>query len=393
MTFQDQRFSSDRLCIDSYIWNITAPNAPDRTLTPPSPLCCISYNPKQHDVLAGGCYNGLVSVWDLRDPSKKGRSEISTSHHDPVYDIFWISSKTGTEFVTVSTDGQYKRWDSKNLSEPTDTLLLQTDTGVVLGGSSLEYNSEAGATKYLIGTEQGAVLGFNSKQRKMNNGITTYDLGVGRHHGAIVSIQRNPKHTKFFMTVGDWCARMWQEDAKTPLMTTSYHDAYLTGGCWSPSRPGVFYLIRKDGILNVWDYYLQQQSCVYQHKIGDAALTSISVSQANSRLLAIGDEGGTVTLLQVSESLSKLAPGENQKTGFMFDREAQQEKNLLLRDRDMRREKAKLAEEKAKAAGDDTGDQGRDEAMEELLRKVDSDFMAMIKSTDEEEIKSGAASK
>lgn len=31
--------------------------------------------------------------------------------------------------------------------------------------------------------------------------------------------------------------------------------------------------------------------------------------------------------------------------------------------------------------------------MEELLRKVDSDFMAMIKNTDEEEIKSGAASK
>ena len=58
-----------------------------------------------------------------------------------------------------------------------------------------------------------------------------------------------------------------------------------------------------------------------------------------------------------------------------------------------RREKAKLAEEKARKEGDDTGDKGRDEAMEELLRKVDSDFMAMIKNPDEEEIKSGAASK
>ena len=41
-------------------------------------------------------------------------------------------------------------------------------------------------------------------------------------------------------------------------MSTKYHDAYLTGGCWSPTRPGVFYLIRKDGMLSVWDYNLQQ---------------------------------------------------------------------------------------------------------------------------------------
>ena len=261
----------------------------------------------------------------------------------------------------------------------------------MLGGSCLEYNSEAGATKYLLGTEQGIPMGnsrstytlflyvygpepqpftstrppfarptlhlthllftprtqpspapgFNSKNKRQNNGVFVYDTGPGcsgRHHGPIVSLQRNPIHTKFFLTVGDWCARIWQEDAKvtnvgnrplawcvvvcrgvsrcvavcrgvslcvgvisagelhvpdpdrlpsspslspysatpvprprhagatpaprrtaqTPLMSTKYHDAYLTGGCWSPTRPGVFYLIRKDGMLSVWDYNLQQ---------------------------------------------------------------------------------------------------------------------------------------
>jgi hypothetical protein len=70
------------------------------------------------------------------------------------------------------------------------------------------------------------------RNRKQNNGITVYDMGPGKHHGPIYSIQRNPSHTKFFMTIGDWTARMWAEDTKTPIMTTKYHPSYLTGGCW-----------------------------------------------------------------------------------------------------------------------------------------------------------------
>jgi dynein intermediate chain 2 len=52
-------------------------------------------------------------------------------------------------------------WDTRRLSEPTDSLQLCTDvkaSGQILGGSSLEYNSEAGPSKYLVGTEQGVVL-------------------------------------------------------------------------------------------------------------------------------------------------------------------------------------------------------------------------------------------
>jgi dynein intermediate chain 2 len=65
-----------------------------------------------------------------------------------------------------------------------------------LGGSSLEYNTEAGPSKYLVGTEQGIVLMVNLKQRKQNNGIAVFDQGPGKHHGPIYSIQRNPANVK-----------------------------------------------------------------------------------------------------------------------------------------------------------------------------------------------------
>eukprot|EP00960_Hanusia_phi_P057993 763736-Hanusia_phi.AAC.2 len=31
-------------------------------------------------------------------------------------------------------------------------------------------------------------------------------------------------------------------------MTTKYHASYLTDGCWSPTRPGVFFTTKMDGL-------------------------------------------------------------------------------------------------------------------------------------------------
>lgn len=119
----------------------------------------------------------------------------------------------------------------------------------------MEYNTEAGPTKYLVGTEQGLVLSVNLRNVKQNNGITCYDAGVGKHYGPVYSIQRNPTHNKFFLTVGDWTARIWCEDLKTPIMSTTYHESYVTAGCWSPTRAGVFYVTRADGVVDVWDFF------------------------------------------------------------------------------------------------------------------------------------------
>jgi dynein intermediate chain 2, axonemal len=76
-------------------------------------------------------------------------SVIENSHHDPVYDVFWISSKTGNLCASVSTDGRMLWWDTRRLGEPTDELKLDNGTGTVHGGSSLAYNTEAGPTKVL----------------------------------------------------------------------------------------------------------------------------------------------------------------------------------------------------------------------------------------------------
>ena len=224
--------------MDSYIWDVSNPNTPEATLTPSSPMLCLKYNPKNSETLVGGCYNGLVNFFDLRKGSTPAESStIEKSHHDPVYDCFWTQSKTGNMCCSVSTDGRMLWWDTRRLGEPVQELQLAAGGGGpqglaprTYGGSAMEYSLDAGPTKYLIGTEQGVVLSLNTRQMKGgNNPIVEYDIHSDKHHGPVVAIQRNPVHSKYFMTVGDWTARVWADDnLKTPIMSTKYHDAYVT---------------------------------------------------------------------------------------------------------------------------------------------------------------------
>jgi len=72
-------------------------------------------------------------------------------------------------------------------------------------------------------------------------------FNIFRHLGPVYSINRSPI-PKYFMSVGDWSCKVWVEDLKTPIIRTKYHGAYLSDGCWSPTRNGAFFLIRRDGI-------------------------------------------------------------------------------------------------------------------------------------------------
>jgi len=394
LQFQDPRVLTDSSSIpmQSYIWDVSNPNTPEMELLPSSPLCCLRYNPKMPEQLVGGSYNGLVTFFDFRKNGSKPceTSVIENSHHDPVYDVHWISSKTGNLCASISTDGQMLKWDTRRLREPLERTDLSTGKhplmpDAILGGSSMDYNQEAGSTKYLVGTEQGVVLSYNERNKKLNNGIMVYDTMAGRHHGPINSIQRNPVHSKFFMTVGDWTARIWTEDLKTPIMTTKYHPAYLTAGCWSPTRPGVFMVTRDDGVLDIWDYFYRQNEVAYSHKASDAPLSSIAVN-ANGKYVTVGDKNGTVSLLQVCDSLAIQQSNEKLAILGMFERESKREKNLELRSKELAKKQQQISKD-AESKNSLEGDEAAQANMAQLLQQVDEEFLKLVKEGDDAEQK------
>ena len=323
--------------LESYIWSLSNPNQPDTTLVPPSALCTIAFNHKNSDILVGGSYNGSLSFFDLRECDTDGKcyptstTVLEKSHHDPVYDIYWLThAKTGDELVSTSTDGRLLWWDRKKLSEPVDELVISevfggNEEAKTLGCTRIEYNQEPSPLKYLAGTEQGYIFMANKKQGKPTEIMQKYGLVSGKHHGPIYALQRNPFAAKYFMSVGDWTAKIWSEDLKTPIMQTKYHNSYLTDGCWSPQRAGIFYLTRMDGFIDIWDFYYRQNEIAYSQKISDNPLTCISINHSRC---ALGDSEGSITLMSLCKSLYEPQPGEKEEMIKIFDREAAREKNL-----------------------------------------------------------------
>jgi dynein intermediate chain 2 len=120
------------------------------------------------------------------------------------------------------------------------------------------------------------------------------------------------------------------DDLQAPIMTTRYDKSYLTGGCWSTTRPGVFFTTKTDGTLDIWDLFHKQNEPTFSTKVGDCGLSCIKV-QKQGGLVALGSTDGTISIVEISKGLSQPLHNEKQSIANMFEREQKREKNLELR--------------------------------------------------------------
>lgn len=155
----------------SYIWDLENSNDPELTIRSPVPLVDLTFSPRNSNILAGGLLNGQVGFWDRR----KGRTPVAlnpphTSHRDIARCILFIHSKLGGEFFSGGPDGMLKWWDIRNLSEPTEEMIIdivKTNTDVPsmarsYGISVMEYEHTI-PTRFMVGTETGAIITGNRK--------------------------------------------------------------------------------------------------------------------------------------------------------------------------------------------------------------------------------------
>ena len=99
-----------------------------------------------------------------------------------------------------------------------------------VGGTVIEYNVESGVgwknnflrdcfkenkkiftlqpTKFLIGTEQGSIMIANKRPKKPVEITQRYGLESGKHLGPVYSINRSIPNPRYFLSVGDWSAKV-----------------------------------------------------------------------------------------------------------------------------------------------------------------------------------------
>ncbi|XP_075881781.1 dynein axonemal intermediate chain 2-like isoform X2 [Nelusetta ayraudi] len=359
------------LSLDSYVWDIENPNRPEVTLKPPSMLVSLQYNPKDPHTLAGGCYCGKIAFWDTRRGGQPVEvSSAEQSHRDPAYKVVWLQSKTGTDTFSASTDGQVLWWDVRKLSEPSERLVLdpgrEGNLDRALGGVSLEFEPTM-PTKFMVGTEQGAVVSCNRKAKTAAEKLVCVYEG---HHGPVYALQRNPFFPKNFLTVGDWTARIWSEDLKeSSIIWSRYQTSYLMDACWSTVRPSVFFSVKMDGTLDIWDVLLRQNEPTLSLKVCEEALHSLQL-QDQGRLLACGSQLGGTTLLELSTGLSTIQRDEKSLLAT-----TKREKILEARQRELRlKERSRSEQSREEEVGLEDGNHAPDQ----LIAKAESDFYSVV---------------
>nr|XP_034190181.1 dynein intermediate chain 2, axonemal isoform X1 [Osmia lignaria] len=323
----------------SYIWDVENPNTPYIVLKSCCPSLTVEYNPKDSNLLISGLTTGQVACWDIRKGSEPVETSlIQSSHRDVCNEVLWINSKTNTEFFSASKDGQIMWWDIRKLQAPTETLVIDLckpdnqNVDKAIGISALQFEPSMG-TRFMCGLENGIVISGNRKGKTPAEKIATK---FKAQYGPVISLERNPTFVKNFLTVGDWTTRIWSEDCKESCIAwTSGHRDFLTGGAWSVTRFSVFFLIKMDGTLDVWDLLIQQDSPILSMKVCDEVLTYIKPHE-EGQLAAVANKKGTVFLLEFSEALTTNQKNDKLLFTALLDRETRREKVIEAKNRELR---------------------------------------------------------
>ena len=362
---------------DGFIFDITNPTKHVHRLHAPSSLTSIQYNPREESQIAGGCHEGHICWWDTRLGRNKGSLISDEAHRDPVYNVIWTNSNTNTELMTASGDGTVKFWDVRKLNRSRDTFIIDNENediqskGNILnayGASCLEYDTTI-PTKYMIGTEQGAISCCSRNAKNQTETITAEYKG---HYGPIRCLQRNPKFTKYFLTIGDWSVKIWADDVfKSPVFWMNCGTELLTDGCWSPIRPSLFFLSKMNGLIEGWDIINKQKEPILSQEIHSGPIHCMAIHEKGA-LLCAGQEDGSVVMLEVSESLSTVKKEERYTLLHLLDRETRREKVLegIVREKLLRLKNVKgmkLAITKIRAIGLDKFKKDADKNCASLL--------------------------
>lgn len=157
-------------------------------------------------------------------------SSLSKTLRQPVTQTLWIPSKTNKDFFSSSSDGTVLWWDIRQEKRPIETVVMDLQNPSrasfleAVGVTALQYEPTM-SSRFLAGTENGIVLSVNRRgQNPVEKLATRFECCTGH----VIAIDRNPTYTKSFLTIGDWCAKVWADDTKEGYFLNAWYDCLTT---------------------------------------------------------------------------------------------------------------------------------------------------------------------
>ncbi|XP_067929011.1 dynein axonemal intermediate chain 3-like [Watersipora subatra] len=320
-----------------------------------------------------------VLVWDTRPASKadqkKGSEHSNMGTTSPLkhLDLNWRPSMkvylhksepggdhnpTVFSISEVQGDKSVLTRGSEELKESMGTG-GHFSTGVPKPSSGKEKRTLTGVnTHFYCGTEDGDIVYLDwMPQKDQDSGkIQTPkpDYYHGMHDGRIVCLQRSPFFRDVVLCVGGWTFSIWKEGLSSgPILKSPTNKKQLTSGFWSPSRPGVFYIAREDGSVDIWDLLEKTHEPSMNQNVSAHPLTCIYPFQITHRqhLLAVGDNSGTLHVMEIPWSLRHPTAGEQQGVQAYLDREVARRNFVVERWKFREEEKREIEAEHKKKMG------------------------------------------
>nr|XP_020458559.1 WD repeat-containing protein 63 isoform X1 [Monopterus albus] len=208
-------------------------------------------------------------------------------------------------------------------------------------------------TKLYIGTEDGEIVYTDWKLCKDDSGQlhSAKPLHcVNIHHWVVNTIQRSPFFKDVILTTGGWNFAIWKEGVMDgPIMVSPSSELLCTVGCWSLTRPAVFFIGKENGSIDVWNLVKQtsEPSQVLTH-ITTTKITCISpwISSPKQHFLAVTDDLGMVRVFKIPKKLCIPSKSESLSVKKYFELGEETLKNFLKREELWTKEKREAEEPK-----------------------------------------------
>lgn len=180
------------------------------------------------------------------------------------------------------------------------------------------------------------------------------------HFRPSVALQRSPFFEDICVDITDWSFSLWKDGLQQPLFYSPMSTVHFTTGRWSQQRPGVLFVARSDGKIDVWDFTDQSHRASTVLDVASYPIVSIEFAPESSKrqLLAAGDNVGNLHILDTPHDLLRPLPNEKHLVAGFFERELHHVNSVAERMRV--REEEREAQEKEAEARKDQG--GQDEA-------------------------------
>ncbi|KAM4642787.1 dynein axonemal intermediate chain 3 [Discoglossus pictus] len=453
LSFEDRLNESSKLVLKPSMiifWSFNDPIHPQLLLECPDDVYCFEFCPSNPNIIAGGCINGQVVLWDisaheekltmkkpgvnptpapktgLETKAPKGPqfvrfcavSSIEHGHRNVITDIHWLpdflelsragipyENKNGcsVQLVTCSPDCNVMFWDIRLLKPSTQTATERKITGEKplenpnaipetfkhldltwkpfikatipknetngefsplkismreehyhtktldkLPTQSTEEKTEAVvdytnlrlisaknptpledfSTKYFAGTEDGELIYTDWKIEKDGDTgrfLSSKPSAIYVIHGGFVhTVQRSPFFKDIILTVGGWNLAIWKEGVTSgPILQSFCCQKRYTTAHWSLSRPGVFFIGKEDGNIDIWDLLEKTHEPAQTQNISSMMITYIKpcIASPKQHFLAATDHNGTLHILEMPWTLRHPSVHEISSVQHYFERE------------------------------------------------------------------------